>query len=192
MKRSYLSHLLMCSLFSAQAWAAGLPHDLADLDARWNTVLKTTESEQLMSLENIDSDPSGLWDLVQQKDIDQDKDISSLHFQSIQDNTRTQVLRHLFPNGDKSLAFCESFPKVELNESMDDGSLSPEELEDKEKQANFSNCRRQMNQIIGGILYANPKTHLADIVYQDGHKTLSLYVQSLINPQRYLHYKFVK
>src|SRR4051812_12963444 len=119
MKVLGLSFVAVASFFTmSSAFATRLPQDLYDLSQRWDSVVKTDGSEELMSMNFVQvQDDENYFNLVRghlESLVAEKDEITSFEFAKTETKTRDLILNMLFPKGEKDFAFCSSLPDPKL------------------------------------------------------------------------------
>lgn len=201
MKFKFLTFIISSGffLFQNMAQASDLPDDLKDLADRWHKITMTDSAHEMMSmnLEVLGGPIEGHGSLVFDKeysnlDINLGSSIRSIKFVEVTKDVRKSVLKSIFSKGDQSLSFCKSYPLVELK--FKEGSeVTEDERKLLETRANHSRCRKETENILSGILFANPRAYVFSTkLGSDVEKEkVVVYVRSMINKEQYLRYSFI-
>ncbi len=194
--RSHTSYaFVLLAGFFAQASFASIPSDLDDLMKRYEAVEKTDQIKDLIQVgQETISIPQEEMNLhIIEKEMSQLKNnigVKRLNFARLQKDGRKEFLRDLFPAGDRSLAFCQSFPKVEVKPKEGE-ILTPDQLAEKQLKANLAKCKKEVSSILGGITHADPMVYLFEVQYEGDELTeTTIYIRSVIDSKEFLRYQF--
>ena len=78
--------------------------------------------------------------------------------------------------------------------AITDGEVSIEEQEKAQQKADFSRCKKETENILGGILFANPKVYMISVkslIEGSAKSVVMVYVQSMVDQSQIMRYRFV-
>ena len=193
--------LLISFAFAQLAFASNLPRDLRDLERKWTETTKEESYESYMGLsqEIYEKDPLLHDAMVFSREVEQlnlmdHTQIEKLSFKKLAStDVRKSILKKLFGKQGAKNAFCQSYPVVELKVDDDNSELSAEDREKQQKRFQANLCKRLTENMLGGIIYANPSVYVFESVlsFEDTTaQSLVIYVRSMIDQRQYLRYSF--
>ena len=174
-----------------------MPKDLVDLVNRWDNLQKQEGFVSLASgpqeqthAETFDMSEQ-LWNEIEELSAEEKSQMKSVEIKSLDNNVRSKVLKHVLPSEPSEIRFCAIFP-TRIYKPKAGEELSEKELEQAQMRYNRSNCRKLTSDALGGILHTNPTTYLLKTTFGGlkENSEITFYVQSIVDPTKYLRYHF--
>ena len=174
-----------------------MPKDLVDLVNRWNTLQKQEGFVSLASGPQEQTHPDTfdmteqLWNEIESFDTEKKSQLKSVGFKRLEKNVRSKVLKHILPAESSEIRFCAIFP-TKIYKPKAGEELNEEKLKQAQMRYNRSNCRKLTSDALGGILHTNPTTYLLKTTFGGlrENSEIIFYVQSIVDPTKYLRYHF--
>ncbi|MFK7827827.1 MAG: hypothetical protein AB8G05_27010 [Oligoflexales bacterium] len=174
--------------------AHGQAHDLSQLLEAWTEVNKSESWSEHLEVHPMEIENEGNFFAEQiATEITQLPlyEISNFSYEIIVDQVRKKIIDKLFSGNTKIPSFCEAFSSTLNKLNKIDMNNIPEK--EKIEKKVISSCKNQINQLLGGIFHANPKTYTFLHLQKEGNTSRgshTVYIASLVEPKHYLKYTF--
>jgi len=185
--------------FSSCLKASTLPPDLRDLKERWEGTKMIDNGESYINISELNLEDEQVEhsriifeESLKNSTLERGAILKKVNFEVLEKNVRKKILKKLFHNNDTRKSFCSAYPHVEMKFSEDE-VLSDEEKNRLEDKANLSRCKRDTENMLGGILFANPRVYLFSslLSFEGSSGKVIIYVNSMIDSSKFLRYSFM-
>lgn len=192
MKFSKLTLLSFGFLISHQVFAEA--KDLKPLYQKWLHQDKTAKASSLIEvgIETLEESEDRFHDILAKESTrlkSEGKILQNFEMNALTQDSRKQLLKILASRGE-STRFCESFPSKDLDLIED----NIDEHKKTQRRADFTQCKKIMADLLGGIIYSDPEIFQLELSFKDEKsKTMPsefiFYVKSLVDSKNYLRYR---
>ena len=184
---SFLAGTLTLDVF------AQTPRDLQMLADGWHLMEKTEAANDWIQLEFGARQGATSFDHFLMQEVETLREagsqLSALEYKTFAGNVRDHVFAALLPTG-KPPKFCQAIPSTPVK-VPDDEEWTPEELEKKQREADYAKCRRSVRSLFGGIVYADPDANILQTTTEEGASSTIVWISSMIQQDNYLRVKFL-